>query len=959
MAEGSKRQASDGDRSLEALWAAHNSTTKQLEELNAAFYSFSLFFFPCFCLHVVFVGQLPAAAPDFGIRASIWFQWRKRQASDGDRSLEALWAAHNSTTKQLEELNAAFYRFTVEMRNIVQPIPPVPVPASVPVPDRRPPFQNPRPPVPRDTARIGRNQRRPPTPTPDLSESEDEINDEANRDWPDSGEDEVDALPARHRGRGYPRHQGQNDFRVKLDIPFFDGKLHIEDYLDWERAVETFIDYMEIPPEKQVKYVACRLRGGASAWWMQIQQSRRREGKGPVRNWYRLKQLLRGHYLPTDYEQMLYHQYQHCAQGSRSVSDYTEEFYRLSARNNLNETENQLVARYIGGLRDTIQDKLELNSVWSVSQAVNFALKVELQLQRHSRTQTTRRFMPDNRLDFSKSPTASSKTSQAATPQTGTASANVKGQVPTKTPTRENTRDNPYARPTTLKCFRCFQSGHKSNECPNRQQVQMLDGEQDGSAAQVVTETDGEEEILQGDSGEPLICILEKLLLTPRTMGDSQRNALFRTRCTINGKVCDLLVDSGCTENIISRNAVTALQLKTTKNPNPYKISWVKKGMEIGVSDMCRVTFSIGKHYTCEVLCDVLDMDVCHLILGRPWQFDCGAIYDCRANVYSFDWKNKRIKLLPGRNNTTSATKNEKAAICIIPGSAMIQCQIAKLPILALMVTDNTKCSKSNPPPAQIQTVLTEYQDLLPAELPTGLPPIRQLQHQIEFIPGAILPNLPHYRMSPKEHSILQGIVDELLQKQLIQPSMSPCAVPALIVPKKDGQWRMCIDSRAINRITVKYRFPMPRIEDLLDKLAGATIFSKLDLRSGYHQIRIRQGDEWKTAFKTKEGLFEWKVMPFGLCNAPSTFMRLMNELLKPFLDNFCVVYFDDILVYSSCLEDHLNHLKQIFDCLRSNKLFLNESKCEFAVHEVHFLGFILSAAGVHMDPRKISAILE
>ena len=550
----------------------------------------------------------------------------------------------------------------------------------------------------------------------------------------------------------------------------------------------------------------------------------------------------------------------------------------------------------------------------------------------------------------------------SAKSSSGDLRSNVQGIFRGKNAAAQGMSSKPSASTTTsvgstakssgIQCFKCGGRGHVIKECPNNRVIIVKDNGEYESASEEEAEEEYDDEAHEDEEHtrcefeQGVVLVVAQILsVQMKEAENGQRHNLFQTRAKVQDKVVKVIIDGGSCHNLASREMVDKLGLKLQRHPHPYHVQWLNDSGDIKIGYRVKVPFKIGE-YVDTVECDVAPMSVCHLLLGGPWQYDRYTQHCGRTNQYTLDLKGKKFVLKPmtpqqilaehlqkqTEISPASEGREEQKKLSVIHNSVS-ECHKPNLRdkkkgegehLVMLATKSELREVRSNPNqvlfvlmckdilispnditslPSVVSHLLQDYEDIFPKETPAGLPPIRGIEHQIDLIPGAALPNRPPYRTNPEETKEIQRQVQELLDKGFVRESLSPCAVPVILVPKKDGSWRMCVDCRAINNITVCYRHPIPRLDDLLDELSGSIIFTKIDLRSGYHQIRMKAGDEWKTAFKTKFGLYEWLVMPFGLTNAPSTFMRLMNHVLRAFIGKFVVVYFDDILITASLLE--------------------------------------------------------
>lgn len=353
------------------------------------------------------------------------------------------------------------------------------------------------------------------------------------------------------------------------------------------------------------------------------------------------------------------------------------------------------------------------------------------------------------------------------------------------------------------------------------------------------------------------------------------------------------------------------------------------------------------KGYTESLLLAVcpLNHDV---ILGMNWNNDHKTKIDLETNTVTFEYQQKWHRVV--------ATQKEQFPIISL--NTIVADYENGLPLFAVSLHSTEERNKVSTNKA-INEILQKYKDVFPEELPKKLPPERQVQFKIDLHNNATPQKKGLYRLSQKELEELRKQLKELLDQGFIRPSTSPWGAPVLFASKRDGSLRLCIDYRALNKLTIKNSYPLPRIDDIFDQLSYAKYFSKIDLRMGYHQIRMEPESIPLTAFNTRYGHFEFVVLPFGLTNAPAMFMDLMNKVFANELDKFVNAYLDDILVYSKTLEDHLRHLEIVLKRLREEKLYGKLSKCEFAVNKVEYLGHLISDSGVSVDQQKVQAVRD
>ncbi|GKA14708.1 putative reverse transcriptase domain-containing protein, partial [Tanacetum coccineum] len=466
--------------------------------------------------------------------------------------------------------------------------------------------------------------------------------------------------------------------------------------------------------------------------------------------------------------------------------------------------------------------------------------------------------------------------------------------------------NNPRARAqgantNAIVCFECGAPGHFRNNCPQWKNKNQGNGNGVARAYAV------------------------------GVAGQNPDNNVVTGTFLLNNRCASILFDTGADRSFVSTQFSTLINIAPTTLDHGYNVE-LADGRIIWVNTVllgCTLNF-LNHPFHVDLM--PVEMGTYDVIIGMDWLTKYQAVIDCAKKIVRIPFGSE-ILIFHGDGSRNKRGTRLNIISCTKAQKYLLQgCHVFLAHITIKETGDKSKKKQLQDVP-----IVKNFPEVFPEDLP-GLPPTRQVEFHIDLVPGAAPVARAPYRLAPSEMKELADQLQELSDKGFIRPSSSPWGAPVLFVKKKDGSLRMCIDYRELNKLTVKNRYPLPRIDDLFDQLQGSSVYSKIDLRSGYHQLR---------------------VMPFGLTNAPAVFMDLMNRVCKPYLDKFVIVFINDILIYSKNKQEHEEHLKIILELLKKEELYAKFSKCEFWIPKVQFLGHVIDNKGIHVDPAKIESVID
>lgn len=722
---------------------------------------------------------------------------------------------------------------------------------------------------------------------------------------------------------------------TKIDFPRFDGTKLVE----WLGKAEEFFAIDNTPEESKVGTAAMHFDGDAAAWHQAVRQED--EHAVVLRNWRVYRNRLKERFEEVMDDPMA--ELKELKETDGIVA-YHAKFELIRSR--LTMSEEYLLSAYLAGL--------------------------QLDTQMHVRMfspQSTRQCLVLGRLYEKAHPRKEVKSNWAAQ-RNQTNQNNQRGLITQKKEDESKNKDlngrlKPFLSQAEMSerrakglCYYCDEKYTKDHYLKHKKvQLYSLDcGEGEFHDAVDSWERHCEEE--EEDNLVEMEDRNDKAHISLNAVTGVSDYTTMRVRGVQGKKTIYVLIDSGSTHNFIDRKLAKMLGCKL-ESTHRTQVA-VADGSRIAVDG--RVDGFKWQFQGVEFQADFMVIPLgCHdVVLGVQWLSTLGPItWDFLKLEMMFKWKKNKVLLHGIKPGSIQEVKSKRIA----QGTN----EELQLHMIYVHYKDDEQEMQLNaiedkPPETQqykeIEELITEFSDIF--EEPTSLPPFRENHnHKITLMEGSNPVNQKPYRYAVYQKNEIDKMVKALLEAGTVQPSSSPYASPVVLVKKKDNTWRLCVDYRKLNTMTIKDRFPIPLIEDLMDELGGSSIYSKIDLRAGYHQVRMHLDDIQKTAFRTHSGHYEYVVMPFGLTNAPATFQGLMNAVFREHLRKFVLIFFDDILIYSRSREEHISHLRVVFKIMRANKLYAKKSKCEFATRKVEYLGHFISAEGVSTDPAKIKAITE